>query len=136
MPSMQLDIVTPEKRILSEMVDEVTAPGILGEFGIMAMHTPFLTTLGIGALAYKIGHKTKKYVINGGYAEVSQDKIIILTETCEDADSIDVKRARKAFQESQKVLLDLDASSAEYKKHWDRAKRAKARIEVSESAFL
>jgi len=135
MAKIQLDIVTPSKKIVSEMVEEVTAPGVSGEFGILPMHAPFLTLLGIGTLRYKRDRKSIKFVINGGYVEVSQDRIIILTETCESGEGIDMKRAKRAFSESQKAILELDANSSEYKEHWDRAKRAQARIEVAESAF-
>ena len=135
MAKVQLDIVTPSKRVLSKEVDEVTIPGVLGEFGILPMHTPFLTTLGIGALTLGEGRKKTKYVINGGYAEISQDKIIVLTETCEAADSIDLKRAKHSLTQAQKALLELDANSPQYQEEWARAKRAQARVEVAENAI-
>ena len=131
---VELDIVTPDKLVLKENVDEVYVPGKLGEFGILAQHTPFLTMLGIGTLRVVTGGKERKFVINGGYAEVSDDKIIILTETCEEANVLDLKRARQALEESNKKIMELDAYSEEYKEHWQRAKRAQARVEVAESA--
>ena len=133
MAHLLLDIVTPNKLVLRKEVDEVCVPGLLGEFGILPQHTPFLTTLGSGTLKTIRDKEVRKYVINGGFAEVSADHVIVLTETCEAAEEIDLARAKKALLESEKKLLELDAGSEEYEHNWQRAKRATARVEVAES---
>ena len=136
MPQVTLDLVTPEKLVLRREVDQACIPGILGEFGILAEHTPFVSILGVGTLTLFEGNKKEKFVINGGFAEVSRDRIIILTETCEAAQKLDLDRAKKALAESSKAILELDANSQEYQNQWQRAQRARARVEVAQSADL
>lgn len=76
-----LEIVTPDRLFFAEQVDEMTAPGSEGEFGVLAGHTPFLTSLKPGSCIYKKGTDTKRIVIGPGYAEVGLEKVTILTES-------------------------------------------------------
>jgi len=76
-----LEIVTPYKLILSEQVEEMTAPGSEGEFGVLAGHAAFLATLKAGELTYKTGKDAKRFTIDSGYAEVGPTKVTILAET-------------------------------------------------------
>lgn len=94
--SLQLEIVTPDKVVLSEAVDYVGAPGFEGEFGIMPNHIPFLAALRIGTLHYKVGGKHYDVFVSGGFAEISDNKVSILAESAERAEDIDIERARKA----------------------------------------
>jgi F-type H+-transporting ATPase subunit epsilon len=75
-----LEIVTPDKLYLSEQVDEMTAPGSEGEFGVLAGHAPFLTSLKEGELSYKKGNNVFNITIGHGYAEVTSDRVTVLTE--------------------------------------------------------
>ena len=76
-----LEIVTPTQIVLSEQVDEVTAPGSDGEFGVLTGHAPLLTILKPGKLSYKIGKDKRHITIGAGYAEAGPDRVIILAET-------------------------------------------------------
>ena len=76
-----LEIVTPTQLVLSEQVEEMTAPGSEGEFGVLTGHAPLLTILKPGKLNYKIGKDITHIIIGAGYAEVNQSKVTILTET-------------------------------------------------------
>lgn len=78
---IHLDIVTPERPIASEEVDEVTIPGIEGEFGVLPQHTTFLTQLGQGPLTYKKGPELKTLQISGGFCEVRQDQVTVLADS-------------------------------------------------------
>ncbi|MFW5489262.1 MAG: F0F1 ATP synthase subunit epsilon [Desulfovibrio sp.] len=98
---IQLEIVTPDRQVLSEPVDYVGAPGIEGEFGVMANHIPFLSALGIGNLFYKLGGRYHYVFVAGGFAEVSNNKVTILAEVAEHAAEIDVERARKARERAE-----------------------------------
>jgi len=91
-----LEIVTPDKKVLSEEVDYVGAPGINGEFGVMPNHIPFLSALGIGSLYYKVNGKKFYVFVAGGFAEVSPAKVTVLAEVAEKAEDIDLERARRA----------------------------------------
>ena len=94
---LKLDLVTPYRHVLSQEVDEVTAPGTLGEFGVLPGHTPLLTTLRIGELTYKQGQEVFHVAVNWGYVEVENDVVTVLVETAEPADQIDLERARAAL---------------------------------------
>lgn len=99
-----LEIVTPDRKVLSQDVDYVGAPGALGEFGVLPNHIPFLSALGVGNLYYKDSGKTHYVFVSGGFAEVSPEKVTILAEAAEKAAEIDVERARKAQDRAQQRL--------------------------------
>lgn len=80
MPDLQLQVITPSRVIVDEIVDEVVAPGVLGEFGILPGHVPFITLLAEGEIKYKRGSSEQKLSVEGGLAEVRDDKVIILTD--------------------------------------------------------
>ncbi len=80
-----LEIVTPEKKVLSESVDIVVAPGELGEFGVLPGHIPFLCKLKVGELRYRVGTASQHVAIMGGYAEVLNDHVTILATAAEPA---------------------------------------------------
>ncbi|WP_285907412.1 F0F1 ATP synthase subunit epsilon [Pseudodesulfovibrio pelocollis] len=99
--TLKLEIVTPDRKVLSENVEYVGAPGILGEFGILPSHVPFLSALGIGNLHYKQEGKAYYVFISGGFAEVSNNKVTILAEVAEKATEIDIERAKKARERAE-----------------------------------
>src|SRR4030066_933874 len=89
-----LEIVTPDRLVLSEEVDEVMAPGVEGEFGGLPGHTPFLTTLKVGELTYRKGKEIHHMAVSWGYAEVTQKKETVLAEAAEVAAEIDIDGAK------------------------------------------
>jgi F-type H+-transporting ATPase subunit epsilon len=94
--ALTLEIATPTRLVVSEQVDEVVAPGIEGYFGVLPGHAPFLTTLGIGELTYRKGRDEHHMAMAGGFAEVRNDKVIVLADTAERPDEIDRARAEQA----------------------------------------
>ena len=80
MPDLQLQVITPSRVIVDEMVDEVVAPGVLGEFGVLPGHVPFITLLAEGEVRYKRGSSEQKLTVEGGLAEVRDNKVTILTD--------------------------------------------------------
>ena len=80
MPDLQLHVITPSRVIVDETVDEVVAPGVLGEFGILPGHVPFITLLAEGEIKYKRGSSEQKLTVEGGLAEIRDDKVTILTD--------------------------------------------------------
>lgn len=105
---IRLEIVTPERVVLSEDVEMVSAPGALGEFGVLPGHTPMLTTLTIGRVAYKKDGETHELAVNWGYAEVGPDKVTLLAETAERVEEIDVARAEAARKRALERLSKRD----------------------------
>ena len=107
-----LEVVTPQKAVVSEEVEIVVAPGSEGEFGALKGHTTFLTSLKIGTLRYKDAKgKERLLFINGGFAEVLPDKVTILAESAEYSKDIDVERAAKAKERAEKRLSAKDADT-------------------------
>ena len=99
-----LEIVTPQGLVFSEEVDEVTASGSEGEFGILPGHVPFVTTLKVGMLTCKTATTTKYFFVNWGYAEVGADKVLILADSAEKSEEIDVERAKAAMKRAEERL--------------------------------
>ena len=131
---IKLEIVTPKGAVVSEEVDIVTAPGYAGEFGVLANHAPFLSTIKIGTLTYKQGSATEEMMVTGGFCEVSHNKITFLVESAERGHEIDVQRAMLAKERAEKRLAEL----VQDKEKYDRARveaalqRAMARIRLAE----
>ncbi len=102
----QLDIVTPERVMLSELAVETIAPGTEGYLGILAGHAPLMTTLEPGevTVAFADGRTTSRIVIGGGFMEVSAAKTTILADSAERIDEIDVSRAELDLEEARKLL--------------------------------
>ncbi len=105
---IRLEIVTPERVIVSADVDMVTAPGVLGEFGVLPGHTPMLTTLGIGRVAYRREGETRELAVSWGYAEVGPEKVTILAEMAEQVEEIDVDRAEAARKRALEQMARRD----------------------------
>jgi len=100
-----LEVVTPQKSVVSEEVEIVVAPGSEGEFGALKGHTTFLTSLKLGTLRYKGADGKERYLfINGGFAEILPNKVTILAESAERRKDIDVERAMKAKERAEKRL--------------------------------
>ena len=111
--NIKIEVVTPEKAVVSEDAQIVMAPGILGEFGVLSGHTPFLTTLKVGAVKFVDAQGTDRFVfVSGGFAEALPDRVTILAESAERRRDIDLERAKAALERAEKRLAD-DRAKAE-----------------------
>ncbi len=128
---LTLDIVTPEKRVLSVTADEVRAPGVQGGFGVRLNHEPFMTALEPGKLTYVEGGREHHYAVGGGFLQVADNRVIVLADTAEAAGDIDVERARNTLQDAQGRLLQLTEQDDGYAAEAARVRRAAARIAVA-----
>jgi F-type H+-transporting ATPase subunit epsilon len=128
-----LEVVTPEKLLLSQEVDEVIAPGSEGEFGVLPGHTHFLSTLKIGELRYRLGDQTHYMSVLWGYAEVTPKKVTILAEVAEKAEDIDIERAQ-AVVEIAEERLKTGTISAELKEAQISLEKARLRKKIAERA--
>ena len=111
--SFRLRIVTPERMLLDEEVEEVTAPGAAGEFGVLPDHISFLTTLAAGRLIYRAGGQRHVIAIFGGYAEVADNVMTVLADGAEPARQIDLEAARRGLQEVEGPIAKLDVDAPE-----------------------
>jgi F-type H+-transporting ATPase subunit epsilon len=106
---IELEIVTPRKRELAATVDEVTAPSVQGEFGVLPGHLPLLAALRTGLVTYRQGGETKRVAIGPGFAEAGPEKLVILTDEFMDREHIDPVVVRKDLAEVQEQLHKLEA---------------------------
>jgi F-type H+-transporting ATPase subunit epsilon len=104
---LQLDIVTPEKRVLSEVVDSVVLPGTEGEFGVLPQHVPLVTTLNPGELVYSKEGRTEHFAIGTGFVEVNGKSVAVLTDMAMGAADIDEKAVQEALDRAQHALEQL-----------------------------
>ncbi len=113
---LQLQIVSADRMLVSESVDEVEIPGADGYFGVLPGHTPLLALLQVGQLWYRQGQDVHYLVIAFGFAEVQPDRVTILAQIAERADEVDVKRAEAAKRRAEERLarpqVDMDAERA------------------------
>ena len=105
--NIHLEVVTPEKIVVSEEVQIVASPGSLGEFGVLIGHTPFLTALKTGILRYIDANGKEHYVfVSGGFAEALPDKVTVLAESAERSNDIDLERAKESLARAEKRLAE------------------------------
>ena len=123
-----LSIVTPEKKLVEEEVDQVNVPGSEGDLGILYDHAPILTNLRSGQLSYEKGGETIVLVVSGGYLEVTDNRVTVLAETGEFLHEIDRERAERAHSDAEKLLL-TDLSEEEFIEAQKKLFRAVARLE-------
>jgi F-type H+-transporting ATPase subunit epsilon len=128
--SLSLEIVTPERRVLSVTCDEVRAPGVQGGFGLRQDHTPFLSALEPGRLTYVEGGQEHHYAIGGGFLQVAGNKVIVLADTAEAGTEIDVARAQRAFQDATERLARMTEQDQNHALEAARVRRAAARLSV------
>ncbi len=127
---LKLDIVTPHGLVLSEEVDEVAATGTDGEFGVLPGHVPFITTLKIGMLVLKKGGNTEYVFVSSGYAEISPNKVVILADSAEKSEGIDVERAKAAMKRAEERLKK--AEEIDFARATASLERATIRIQIAE----
>lgn len=132
---IKLEVVTPGKIVVSENAEIVMAPGVLGEFGVLTGHTPFLTALKTGAVHYTdVEGKERVVFVSGGFAEALPDKVTILVESAERRRDIDIERARLAAERAQKRLAEQRAREGiDFVRAQAALHRAILRIKVAET---
>jgi F-type H+-transporting ATPase subunit epsilon len=114
--------------MVGQEVDTVEAPGVAGEFGVLPGHVAFLTTLGPGEIRFSAGGKTRFVATGGGFAEVLENKVVLLADTAEFEEEIDIARAHRARERAESALRNLSFGEAEYHALEAALMRALARI--------
>jgi len=129
--SIHLEVVTPEMRVVSEVVDAVVLPGSEGSLGVLPGHTPLLTTLGIGELTYSRGGAVRYVAIAWGFAEVLADRVSVLAEIAERAEGVDRERAARARDRALQRLRERPADT-DFKRAQIALQKAIIRLQVSQ----
>jgi len=131
---INLEIVTPEKKVVSESVDSVSVPTAKGEIGIMPNHAPLIATLRSGVLSYSKGGTSEEMVVSGGFVEVSTDKVSVLADIAEVTTEIDIENAKVEREESQKLLGEWKGSEEDFEVELERLEKAQARLQLTGKA--
>jgi F-type H+-transporting ATPase subunit epsilon len=131
---LQLEIVTPERRVLSEPVDMVTIPGLGGELGILPGHTPLISQLQTGVLSYAKGGTTFQLLVSGGFVEIRDDQVSVLADVAERPEEIDAASARVKREQVEKQLSTWTGTEEELKIAKAELDRATVRTQLGTSA--
>jgi len=129
--TFQLEIVTPEKKVVETPAAEIQIPGKNGYLGILPGHAPLITELAVGEIKYRDGGEEQRLAVAWGFAEVLPDKVTILAETAERPSEIDVERARKAKERAEKRLSSGD-TDVDVERALNALHKAETRLEVAE----
>ena len=131
--SIRLEVVTPEKSVVSESAQIVMAPGSMGEFGVLSGHTPFLTTLKTGALKYRDESGRERFVfVSSGFAEALPDRVTVLAESAERRKDIDIQRAKSAVERAEK-RIQSGGKDVDYVRAKAALLRAISRIQLAQT---
>ena len=131
--TLQLDIITPERGLLSEAVDAVTLPGLGGELGILPGHTPLISQLQTGILSYTQGQTTRRLHVSGGFVEVSSERVAVLAELAERPEEIDAARARTERDQAEKLLNAATGSEDDLARARTQFDRSVVRLQLADS---
>ncbi|MDM8519531.1 F0F1 ATP synthase subunit epsilon [Anaerolineales bacterium HSG6] len=128
---IRLEILTIEGKLFDEEIDMVVAPGIEGVFGVLPNHAPLLTTLNYGELQVKrSGQPDEFFAIGGGFIEVRPDHVVVMADSAERADEIDVSRAEESRLRAQSSL-EKRGETIEFEKAQDSLKRSALRVKIA-----
>src|SRR6478672_12263597 len=128
---LQLEVVTPERRVLAEAVNSVTVPGRAGEMQILPGHAALIAELKTGVLTYNQSGTTLQLHVSGGFIEVSDNRVSVLAEIAERPDEIDTARARLAREHTEKQLSSWSGSEEDFEKARAKLERSMVRIQLA-----
>jgi F-type H+-transporting ATPase subunit epsilon len=126
-----LEVVTPDRLVLSTEADVVVCPGVEGQFGVLVGHIPFLSALDVGEMYYRKGGQTEFLAVSGGFAEVTGAKVTIVAESAEKGHEIDVERARRAQERAEKRLAAAKTEAIDYVRAEAAMRRSVVRMKVA-----
>src|SRR5207237_7618297 len=127
---LQLEVVTPERRLLSESVNAVTVPGRNGEMQILPGHAALISELKTGVLTYNQGGTNVQLHVSGGFIEVNDDRVSVLAEIAERPDEIDVARARLSREHTEKELSSWSGTEEDFEKARAKLERSVVRLQL------
>lgn len=131
---IHLEVVTPERSVVSDEAQIVMAPGELGEFGVLSGHTPFMTSLKVGTVRYEDAGGTERFIfVSGGFAEALPDRVTILADSAERRKDIDIERAKSALQRAEDRLADTSSKDVDFTRARAALARAINRIHLAET---
>src|SRR5262245_10224771 len=130
---IELEVVTPERRLLAEPVDMVTVPGLTGEMGILPGHTPLISQLKTGVLSYQQDGRTAQLLVSGGFVEVRDDHVSVLAEIAERPEEIDAAAAGASRDRLEKQLGSWSGSDDDLQLAQTELARSEVRLQLASS---
>ncbi len=130
---IQLEVVTPERRVLAESVDMVTVPGLGGELGILPGHTPLISQLQTGVLTYVQDGKSSQLHVSGGFVEVRDDHVAVLADVAERPEEIDAARAKQSRERLEKQLHSWSGTEEDFELARVKLERSVVRLQLASS---
>jgi F-type H+-transporting ATPase subunit epsilon len=131
---LTLEIVTPDRALATEQVDEVELPGSQGYFGVLPGHTPLLATLQVGELWYRIGDTKHYFAIAFGFAEVLPDRVTVLAQIAEKAEEIDIARAEAAKRRAEERVARPTQTDMDFERARVAMMKSLIRLQVASRA--
>jgi F-type H+-transporting ATPase subunit epsilon len=128
--TIQLEVVTPERQVVSEAAEYIEMPGSTGYIGVLPGHAPLLTALAPGEINYRVAGEVKRMAVGWGLAEVLPEKVTVLAQVAERAEEINVQRAQEAKQRAEEALRTA-TPGGELEEAQAALQRANARLEVA-----
>lgn len=128
---LRFELATPTRPVATAEVEEVVAPGAEGYFGVWPGHAPFLTTLGSGEVTYRTGREERALAVHGGFAEVQGERVIILADSAERPEEIDLARAQRAQERAEQRLAGKTQEEIDYARALAALNRALSRLQVA-----
>jgi F-type H+-transporting ATPase subunit epsilon len=129
--TIQLDVVTPERRVVSERVESVNVPGANGELGILPGHSPMISQLQTGILSYVQGGTNHLLHVSGGFVEVNHDRVSVLAEIAEHPEEIDAAKARQEREQAERALASFSGSDEDFEQLRAQLNRATVRLQLA-----
>lgn len=128
---LQIAIVTPDQEARNTTCEEIVVPGLAGDLGLLPGHIPLISALRPGVLTLVESGKKSVYAVGSGFVEVSNDRVSILTETCDAPGDIDVDASRKDLADAQKHLAELGPNDSRFWEFERSASLAQAKIDAA-----
>lgn len=128
---LRFELATPTRLVVTTEVEEVVAPGVEGYFGVWPGHAPFLTSLGSGEVSYRAGREENSLAVNGGFAEVQGQRVIVLADAAESPEEIDIARAERARERAERRLAGKTPEEIDYARALAALNRALVRLRVA-----
>src|ERR1019366_1713828 len=129
-----LEVLTPARQVVHEAVNEAQIPVLGGYIGVLPRHTPLLAEMGIGELSFHVGNRVVSCTAIGGFVEVLADRVIVLADSAERAEDINIARAEAARDRAQKRLATANDPNVDWKRAEESLARAQARLQVAAKA--
>lgn len=126
-----LEVVTPDRLVLSTEAEVVVCPGVEGQFGVLPGHIAFLSALDIGEMYYKSAGKTEYLAVSGGFAEVTGEKVTIVAESAEKGREIDIERAKRAQERAEKRIAAGKTAEVDWARAEAAMRRSLVRMKVA-----